>query len=116
MLIGELSARTGVSARLLRYYESQGLLHVRRDTNGYRVYDEDAITRVRQIKALLGAGLSTEQIRRVLPCARGEKPDLDMCPQLRELLEGQLRAVDDHIERLRRNRTALAGLAGRVPV
>ncbi|MEY7970879.1 MerR family transcriptional regulator [Saccharomonospora xinjiangensis] len=116
MLIGELAARTGVSARLLRYYESQGLLRVRRDTNGYRVYDEDAVTRVRQIKALLGAGLSTEQIRVVLPCASGENPRLDLCPELRELLEGQLRAVDDRIEQLRRNRVALEGLAGEVRV
>jgi DNA-binding transcriptional MerR regulator len=116
VLIGELSARTGVSARLLRYYESKGLLRARREANGYRVYDEDAVTRVRQIKALLDAGLPTERIREVLPCARGEKPDLDMCPQLRELLARQLRALDEDIERLRHNRTRLANLTGDVRV
>jgi DNA-binding transcriptional MerR regulator len=114
VLIGELSARTGASARLLRYYESKGLLRARREANGYRVYDEDAVTRVRQIKALLDAGLPTERIREVLPCARGEKPDLDMCPQLRELLTRQLRALDEDIEKLRHNRTRLANLAGDV--
>jgi hypothetical protein len=34
MLIGELSTRTGVSQRLLRYYEEQGLLSRARDPNG----------------------------------------------------------------------------------
>ena len=38
MLIGELSCRTGVPARLLRYYEEQDLLHPERDSNGYRRY------------------------------------------------------------------------------
>lgn len=112
MLIGDLSARTGVSARLLRYYESQGLLRARRGANGYRVYDDEAVTRVRQIKALLAVGLSTEVIRDVLPCAVGENPDLVMCDALRELLHHQLTAMDDRIERLRRTRTALADYVG----
>lgn len=38
MLIGELSRRTGVSARSLRYYEAQGLLSAGRGANGYRDY------------------------------------------------------------------------------
>ena len=36
MRIRELSERTGVSARLLRYCEEQGLLSPRRQENGYR--------------------------------------------------------------------------------
>lgn len=55
MLIGELSRRTGVSTRLLRYYEGQGLLEARRGPNGYRSYDEDAVATVRKIRALLAA-------------------------------------------------------------
>ena len=38
MRIGELSRRTGVPARLLRYYEEQDLMHPERDSNGYRSY------------------------------------------------------------------------------
>ena len=40
ILIGELSCRTGVPARLLRYYEEQDLLHPERDGSGYRSYRE----------------------------------------------------------------------------
>ncbi|MEN8652025.1 MerR family transcriptional regulator [Streptomyces sp. 21So2-11] len=109
MLIGELSRRTGVSARLLRYYEAQGLLDAGRGANGYRDYDEEAVLVVRQVRALLHAGLSTEVIRSVLPCARGEQPEFDWCAELRAVLDRELAATDERISALRRNRTALVG-------
>jgi len=108
MRIGELSGRTGVSQRLLRYYEEQELLVPRRDSNGYRVYDEDAVVTVRQIRALLAAGLSTCVIRQVLPCARGEKPELDLCPSLVRTLRDRLDAMDEQIDGLQQARGALA--------
>ncbi|QCX74492.1 HTH-type transcriptional regulator HmrR [Streptomyces sp. YIM 121038] len=109
MLIGELSGRTGVSARLLRYYEAQGLLEVERGPNGYREYGEDAVLTVRKVRALLTAGLTTEVIREVLPCTRGEQPGFDWCADLRELLDRELAAMDERIDDLRRSRGALAG-------
>ncbi|MEW2527072.1 MerR family transcriptional regulator [Streptomyces sp. NPDC047071] len=109
MLIGELSGRTGVSARLLRYYEAQGLLQVERGPNGYREYGEDAVLTVRKVRALLSAGLTTEVIREVLPCTRGEQPGFDWCADLRELLDRELAAMDERIDDLRRSRGALAG-------
>lgn len=109
MLIGELSRRTGVSPRLLRYYEAQGLLEAGRGANGYRDYDEDSVTTVRQVRALLDAGLSTEVIRSVLPCARGERPEFDMCPDLRATLDRALAATEERIDGLERRRSTLAG-------
>src|SRR5207247_10165781 len=67
MLIGELSCRTGVPARLLRYYEEQDLLHPERDSNGYRRYGAADVDRVEQIRGLLDSGLTTEIIRRLPP-------------------------------------------------
>ncbi|MDX3851122.1 MerR family transcriptional regulator [Streptomyces sp. AK02-01A] len=108
MLIGELSRRTKVSARLLRYYEAQGLLDARRAANGYRYYDEDAVVTVRQVRALLDAGLSTEVIRVVLPCTRGEQPGFDWCADLRAVMDRELAAMDERIDGLRRSRSTLA--------
>jgi DNA-binding transcriptional MerR regulator len=108
MLIGELSRRTGVSPRLLRYYEEQGLLEPRRGRNGYRRYGEDAVVTVRQIRALLNAGLSTDVIREVLPCARGERPKINMCVDLRAILGQELAAMDERINSLQRTRGTLA--------
>ncbi|MFJ7058283.1 MerR family transcriptional regulator [Streptomyces microflavus] len=110
MLIGELSRRTGVSARSLRYYEAQGLLEAGRGANGYRAYDEGAVLSVAKIRALLRAGLSTEVIREVLPCARGEQPGFDWCAELREILAGELAVMNGQIDALRASRGALVGL------
>ncbi|PRX95677.1 MerR family transcriptional regulator [Allonocardiopsis opalescens] len=68
MRIGELSRRTGVSERGLRYYEEQGLLSPRRLPSGYREFAEADVVTVRRIRSLLAAGLSTSVIARVLPC------------------------------------------------
>ncbi|UJW35360.1 MerR family transcriptional regulator [Saccharothrix sp. AJ9571] len=109
MLIGELSGRTGVSQRMLRYYEEQGLLTARRDANGYRRYDEDSVATVRHIRKLLDLGLSTEVIADVLPCAMEDLDRLDLCPTLVKTLRAELAELDARIDTLRRNRGALAG-------
>ncbi|MFJ2899909.1 MerR family transcriptional regulator [Streptomyces sp. NPDC087218] len=109
MRIGELSRRTGVNAHQLRYYEAQGLLEADRGTNGYREYDESAVLRVKQIRHLLGAGLSSEDIAYLLPCAVGEAPELAGCPELLAAMRSRLRQLDDRMESLARSRDALAG-------
>jgi DNA-binding transcriptional MerR regulator len=68
MRIGELSARTGVSRRLLRYYEEQGLLASSRSPSGQRHYDDEHVQRVRLIRAFLAAGMSSNTIAEMVPC------------------------------------------------
>lgn len=107
MLIGELSRRTGVNTHQLRYYEAQGLLEADRAANGYREYDEGAVLRVKQIRHLLGAGLSSEDIAYLLPCALGEVPELVGCPELLAAMRSRLRRLDDQMDRLAQSRHAL---------
>ncbi|GAA0330403.1 MerR family transcriptional regulator [Actinoallomurus spadix] len=68
MRIGELSERTGVSRRSLRYYEEQGLLVSTRSPSGQRLYAEDQVQRVRLIQSFFAAGLSSRTIVEMLPC------------------------------------------------
>ncbi len=70
MRISEVSRRTGVSIRSLRYYEQKRLLCARRQPNGYRDLDEGAIERVQTIQMYLGLGLTTEHIEEILTCAQ----------------------------------------------
>ncbi|MBI5285464.1 MAG: MerR family transcriptional regulator [Chloroflexi bacterium] len=51
--IGEVAERTGVTQRTLRFYEEKGLLHPpSRLEGGFRLYSEDDVRRVEQIKRL----------------------------------------------------------------
>jgi DNA-binding transcriptional MerR regulator len=74
MKIGELSERTGASARSIRYYEQLGLLTAVRLGNGYREFDDAAVQTVDTIKTLLDLGFPTELIQRVLPCTGDAGP------------------------------------------
>ncbi|MFB9852345.1 MerR family transcriptional regulator [Micromonospora andamanensis] len=68
MRIGDLAARTGVSARSIRYYEEQGLLVSTRTASGQRIFSEAAVQRVRLIQRLFDAGLSSRRMYELLPC------------------------------------------------
>jgi DNA-binding transcriptional MerR regulator len=51
--IGEVAERTGVTQRALRFYEEKGLLKPpSRMEGGFRLYSEDDVRRVQQIKRL----------------------------------------------------------------
>jgi DNA-binding transcriptional MerR regulator len=107
VLIGELSRRTGVAAHLLRYYEAQGLLEPERGSSGYREYGPEAVLAVVQIRKLLDAGLSTQEIGYLLPCATGADPVLEPCAELLDVLRARLGEMDRRIETLTRSRDAL---------
>jgi DNA-binding transcriptional MerR regulator len=106
MLIGQLASLTGTSERLLRYYERVGLLTSARRANGYREYDDSAEQTVRQIRALLAAGLTANLIRQVLPCGN---PDgsLRACPGVLNKLRTQLAGLDQRADELERARQTL---------
>lgn len=104
MKIGELSARTGVPTRMLRYYEEQGLLTAERRSNGYRDYPETAVARVGEIRGLISSGVPTKLIRYILGV--DDDPALaQTCSRMfAEALAAELRALDDRISCLSRSR------------
>ncbi len=117
MHIGELAARTGVSARALRHYEDRGVLVPRRDPNGHRVYSDPDITRVLQIKTMIAAGLGTDTIRRYLDCARAgdhgsdDGVVLEMCPDLRAELDAVAARLDAQQQAIGATRQCLSALS-----
>ncbi|WP_329114596.1 HEAT repeat domain-containing protein [Streptomyces sp. NBC_01465] len=67
MLIGEVARRSGVSARMLRHYESLGLVRPSgRTGSGYREYSAEDIRRIFHVESLRSLGLSLREIGRAL--------------------------------------------------
>ncbi|MCX4822316.1 MerR family transcriptional regulator [Streptomyces sp. NBC_01142] len=72
MRIGELAQVTGATARALRHYEQVGLISSDRAHNGYRIYDDGTAVRVRNIRHLLAAGLTLEDVNAFRACLDGD--------------------------------------------
>lgn len=108
MRIGELSARTGVSIRSLRYYEQRGLLTSTRTTGAQRLYPEDAVDRVRMLRRLFDAGLSSETIAALLPCV--DTPSDDITMETLEVMRRERERIDAQVSALLTTRDHLDAL------
>ncbi|MFC9872986.1 MerR family transcriptional regulator [Nocardia salmonicida] len=67
MLIGEVARRSGVSTRMLRHYDSLGLVRpTGRTVGGYRQYSDADIRSIFHVESLRSLGLSLREIAQVL--------------------------------------------------
>ena len=72
--IKEASARSGVGIPLLRAWERRyGVVAPRRTAAGYRLYDDEAIDRLRAMRQLIGGGWSAQQAAERIGSLPGEE-------------------------------------------
>jgi MerR family transcriptional regulator, copper efflux regulator len=65
--IGEAARRSGVSAKMVRHYESLGLLpSVQRTESGYRQYGDNEVHTLRFIRRARDLGFSMDEISQLL--------------------------------------------------
>ena len=97
MRIGELSERSRVPVRMLRYYEEQGLLRPARRPNGYRDYQESDVARAQRVSSLIRSGLPTRLIAALLE-DRPDGPDgADADRELADLFAAELARLEADI-------------------
>lgn len=61
--MGVAERLTGLTARQIRYWEQHGLLVPSRTKGGQRMYAEGDILRLKEIKRLIGEGMTLERVK-----------------------------------------------------
>ncbi len=73
MNIGEVSAASGVSAKLIRHYESIGIIpKAGRSDSGYRIYKESDVHILAFVKRARGLGFSMMEIKKLVSLWRNK--------------------------------------------
>lgn len=101
MTIGEAAARSGVSAKMIRHYESVGLIEAERRANGYRTYTAGDVAVLRFIRHARELAFPLEDVRRLLTLWRDRS---------RTAAEVKRMALA-HVEALEAKSAALAAMA-----
>lgn len=99
--ISELAAKVGLSRTALLYYEKQQLIQGKRLDNGYRVYSDKDLQRIRLIQQLQAGGLTLKECKACLE-AKIDRP----------LLENRLKKLDEEIAQKQQSRHFLAAMLG----
>lgn len=66
LTIGQASAQSGVSAKMIRHYEQLGLLCSSRTASGYRLYNANQLQQLVFIRKARDLGFSSKRIKELL--------------------------------------------------
>ena len=107
--IGQAAAATGVTAKMIRHYESLSLIPKPTRTSGdYRVYAESDLHSLRFIKRARGLGFSMKEIHGLVGLWRNQRR---ASAEVKRLALKHVAELDQKIEELKSMRSTLANLA-----
>lgn len=111
MNIGEAAKLSGVSAKMIRHYESTGLLSpAKRTTSDYRVYSEKDVYILRFIKQARNLGFPIVLIKDLLSLWHDQRRSSQ---RVKELAKDHLREIDERIRELIEIKKTLENLVQR---
>lgn len=108
MNIGEAALATGISAKMVRHYESIGLLpQASRTDAGYRLYGDKDLQRLRFIRHSRDLGFSLEQIGQLLDLWQNRKR---ASREVKTLAQAHIAEMDRKLQEIQEMRATLVHL------
>lgn len=108
MNIGEASAASGVSAKMIRYYEETGLIPpAGRTASGYRTYGPKEVQILRFVRRARNLGFPMEKVADLLALWRDRSR---ASADVKHLAEAQVRALEDRIREMQEMKAVLEHL------
>ena len=107
MMVGEAAQRSGLPTKTVRYYEEIGLVVAKREDNGYRVYDEADIHKLRFLQRARGLGFTIEECRNLLSLYEDKRR---ASSDVKALARARIEEIDRKVEELHSLRDTLARL------
>ena len=109
LTVSKLAQAAGVGVETIRFYQKRGLVaEPQRRGTGYRVYDEDAVDRIRFIKNAQSLGFTLNEISELL---RLEQDTRSQCADLQERADDKITLIENKIAELSRMREELLRLS-----
>jgi len=110
MNIGQAARASGVSAKMIRYYEQIGLVHpAERTDSNYRNFDHRSVNELRFIKRARSLGFSVEEITDLLSLWRDRaRPSRDV----KTIAEEHVTELEGRIAEMQAMADALRHLSG----
>ena len=109
MNIGEAASASGVSAKMIRYYEQAGLIPpAARSAAGYRLYGDDDVHRLRFIRRARDLGFSVAEIGELLDLWHDRSR---RSADVKRLAQAHIADLEGRIARLRQMADTLQHLA-----
>jgi Cu(I)-responsive transcriptional regulator len=106
--IGQAARQSGVSAKMIRHYEAQGLLKAARRTDaGYRIYDDIDVHTLQFVRRARGLGFSMREIAQLLGLWQNRRRSSG---DVRKVAQRQIADLDQKIQELQGMRRTLQDL------
>lgn len=96
--IGDASARLGMPASTIRFYEKNGLIpNQRRSSDGRRLFDEDDLEWMRFVERLKASGMPIKEIREYIDLYLAGDSTIE---ERRRIVHERRKAIDAQLEEL----------------
>ena len=106
--IGRAAKESGVSVKMIRHYESLGLLKpARRTFAGYRIYEQSEVHTLRFVRRARDLGFSIKEIERLLGLWQNRRRT---SAEVRRIAQDHIADLDRKIEELQSMRRSLEQL------